>query len=82
MATDDVSGAVARIVNRITGAVRPMVQVAEKLSRHQLQPETESWRKKNLLIVRDRKPNQIGTYLFFQILNHRSPEGIFKVYIN
>jgi hypothetical protein len=62
--------------NTTVGLAQPIIQVTENLSRFRLQAETDLWRKKNLIRIRDKKPNQLGTYLFFQILNHRSPEGI------
>jgi len=61
--------------SRPVGTANPVFQVTENLTRHKLCSETENWKKKSLLRIPDQRPNQEGPYIFFQILNHKSPDG-------
>ena len=49
--------------------------LTENLSRHQLHPESSPIKRSDLLLIPEPKPHQVGPYFFFQILNHRRPEG-------
>ena len=49
--------------------------LTDQLDHRKLQAESTETRRDLLLHIPDRKPNQFGPYFFFQVLNHRSPDG-------
>ena len=48
-----------------------------QLDCHKLQSETTQTRREMLLHIPEKRLKR-GPYLFFQVLNHRNPEGEFK----
>lgn len=49
--------------------------VSTNCNMDQLQPKTTVERQQKLLLLPERTANQRGPYFFFQVMNHRSPEG-------
>ena len=49
--------------------------VSTNCNMDQLQPKTTFERQNKLLLLPERTAHQCGPYFFFQVLNHRSPEG-------
>ena len=51
-------------------------QITENLNRYKLMPESTWFQKQDILLVEKSRDRQ-GPYFFFQLLDHRSPEGEF-----
>ena len=51
------------------------LSLGEHLDQYQLMPESTHVQKGDLLLLPERTAHQCGPYFFFQVLNHRSPEG-------
>lgn len=49
--------------------------LGEHLDQYELMPESSQVQKDDLLLLPKRVRHQCGPYFFFQVLNHRSPEG-------
>jgi hypothetical protein len=49
-----------------------------ELDRHKLQSQTSQERREQLLHIPEKRAKKFGPYFFFQVLNHRNPEGEFK----
>ena len=49
-------------------------QITENLNRYKLMPETNWFHKQDILLV-EKSRDQQGPYFFFQLVDHRSPEG-------
>jgi len=50
-------------------------RLTEQLDHRKLQAESTQTRRDLLLHIPDRKPDQLGPYFFFQVLNYRNPDG-------
>ena len=64
-----------RMITAGAGIEPLQTRLTEQLDHRKLQAESTETRRDLLLHIPDRKPDQLGPYFFFQVLNHRSPDG-------
>ena len=55
--------------------------LTDKVDQFKLQPESTYVQRHDMLLIPAKKPLDVGPFFFFQVLNHRSPEGSMSCHV-